>query len=193
MIALRTLFRNRDGAAIVEFAMVSPLVLIMLLGCFDLGHGIYTKAMLLGSIEKVSRDSTIEAATTGALDAKVTGAVRQIAPGATVTFERSYYTNFSDVRKPEDFTDNNHDGTCGNHEPYEDANGNGRWDADRGMSGQGGARDAVLYKVIVSYPRVFPVARFLGQSNTSRLVATTVLRNQPYNLQDSITPTTRYC
>lgn len=183
MTPVRDLLRDAQGAAIVEFAMVAPLLTMLLLGCFDLGHGIYTKAMLLGSIEKVSRDSTIQAAATGTLDAKVTNAVRQIAPGATVTFQRTYYSSFSEVRKPEDFTDVNHDNVCNNHEPFEDANGNGTWDADRGLGGNGGARDAVLYKVTVTTQRVFPVYRLLGQSSTSRLVATTVLRNQPYNSQ----------
>ena len=42
-------------------------------------------------------------------------------------------------------------------EPFEDANANGTWDEDRGSDGQGGARDAVLYVVSVSYRRAFGV------------------------------------
>ena len=183
MTRLRNLFAEETGAAIIEFALVAPVLVVLLLGCFDLGQGIYTKTMLLGSIEKASRDSTIESAVTGTLDAKVTAAVQQVAPGATVTFQRSHYSSFTQVRKSEDFTDTNHDGTCDNGEPFEDANGNGRWDADMGLVGQGGARDAVLYKVTVNYQRVFPLWRLLGQSSTSQLVASTVLRNQPYTLQ----------
>jgi Flp pilus assembly protein TadG len=183
MRTLRLLPGEQSGAAIIEFALVAPTLVLLLLGVFDLGHGIYTKTMLLGSIEKASRDSTIEAAITGTLDAKVTSAVQQIAPGATVTFSRSHYTSFTQVRKPEDFTDTNHDGVCDNGEPFEDANGNGVWDADQGLIGQGGARDAVLYKVTVTYPRLFPLWRLLRQSSSSQLVASTVLRNQPYSLQ----------
>lgn len=180
---LRGLLYDRAAVAMVEFALVAPVLMLLLLGCFDLGHGIYTKTMLLGSIEKASRDSTIQAAVTGTLDAKVSSAVQKIAPGATITFQRTYYSSFSQVRKPEDFTDTNHDGTCNNNEPYEDANGNSRWDSDMGLTGQGGARDAVLYKVTVTYPRVFPIWRLLRQSSNSQLVASTVLRNQPFTLQ----------
>ena len=40
--------------------------------------------------------------------------------------------------------DINANGTCDSGEAYEDANGNGIWDANRGRIGSGGARDAVL-------------------------------------------------
>jgi hypothetical protein len=41
----------------------------------------YTKALLQGAIEKASRDSTIEGANTGVLDAKVSAIVRVLAAG----------------------------------------------------------------------------------------------------------------
>jgi hypothetical protein len=46
----------------------------------------------------------------------------------------------------------NGDGVCNAGEPFEDANANGSWDADQGKAGSGGARDAVLYEVQVTYP-----------------------------------------
>jgi hypothetical protein len=96
--------------------------------------------------------------------------------------------------QPEDYNDVDGDGSCNNGEPFEDLNNNGNWDADRGTAGQGGARDAVLYNVTISYPRLFPVARLIpGQSDTFTMTATTVLRNQPYGLQNETTPTTGNC
>jgi len=99
-----------------------------------------------------------------------------------VAFTRTSYASFSDVGRPEDFTDVNSDGACNNGEPYEDANGNGKWDADQGKSGQGGSRDAVLYEVQVTYPRPFPVMAIFGMSPNYTLTSRTVLRNQPYDL-----------
>ena len=52
----------------------------------------------------------------------------------------------------------------------------------------GGARDAVLYTVTVSYPRAFPVMKLLGFSNTVTARARTVLRNQPYGAQNKTAP-----
>jgi hypothetical protein len=92
---------------------------------------------------------------------------------------------------PEDFVDTNSDGICDAGETFEDANSNGVWDANQGRTGNGGARDAVLYTVTVSYPRILPIGRLLGQSNTTTMISSTVLRNQPYGLQN--TPATATC
>ena len=191
MTTLRRLARERQGAAIAEFALIAPVMLMTLFGLFDLGQGMYTKSLLQGAVEKASRDATIEGATTGALDAKVIAEVTRVAPGATVTFLRQSFSSFSSVGQPEDFTDTNSNGVCDAGETFEDANGNGVWDAAQGKTGNGGARDAVLYTVTVSYPRILPIGRLIGQPNTSRMVAVTVLRNQPYGLQDQ--PATGTC
>ena len=83
-----------------------------------------------------------------------------------------------------DFTDTNDDGLCNEGEPFEDINGNGTWDDDRGRADTGSARDAVMYSVTVTYPRAFPVMSLLGFSDTVTAKARTVLRNQPYGPQN---------
>lgn len=176
---------DTQGAAAVEFALVAPVLLLTLMGIFDLGYNMYTDTLLQGAVQKAARDSTIEgsAGNAAVLDGKVTGMVHQIAPKATFQFERRAYTSFDDVSEPEDYNDLDGSGSCDNNEPFEDANGNGVWDADRGMNGFGSARDAVLYTVTITYPRPFPVAGLLGQSSTFSMKAATVLRNQPFDLQ----------
>lgn len=177
--------RDTGGAAIVEFALVAPVLLMFVLGIFDLGYNVYTKTLLEGAVQKAARDSTIEAAESreATIDARITKVVHDIVPSASLNFERKSYASFSDVAQPEDFTDSNEDGICNDNEPFEDANGNGEWDADRGKDGFGGARDAVLYTVNIEYDRAFPLARFIGVSDRVSTSASTVLRNQPWNLQ----------
>ena len=176
------LIRDESGMSAVEFAMIAPVLLMAVLGMMDLGHTMYTNALLQGAIQKAARDSTIEGAASNVatLDGRVTTMVRNIAPNSVLTFDRRSYSNFNDVAAPEDFTDVDNNGLCNGGEAYEDANGNGTWDRDRGQNDMGGARDAVLYTVTVNYTRAFPVAVLLGQSNTTTMKATTVLRNQPY-------------
>jgi len=181
---MHRLARAQDGAAVVEFALVAPAFLLALLGMFDLAYNIYTATLLEGSIQKAARDATIEGAS-ATVDNRVTNAVHEIAPDATVQITRRSYVDYANINQPEDFTDVNRDGRCADGEPFEDANGNGRWDADRASSGQGGARNAVLYEVTVTYDRAFPVDGFVpGVSPTLSTTARTVLRNQPYDLQD---------
>lgn len=186
MKRLAALLRDNGGATLVEFALVAPVLLMTLMGIFDMAYNTYTKIMLEGAIQKAARDSTIEGADARSpqIDATVTRAVHHVAPQAELTFERKAYTNFTDVAEPEDFTDVDDNGTCNDGEPFEDINDNGTWDNDRGEAGQGSARDAVLYTVTVEVPRLFPVAALIGLPNTFTAHAETVLRNQPFAQQE---------
>ena len=184
--ALRRLPRDTRGATAVEFAAIAPAMLMVVLGLMDLGYGVYANALLEGAVQQAGRDSTIEGAETRglAIDNQVRDVVTNLAPKAKVSFDRRAYLDFSDVDRPEDFTDANTDGICSDGEPFEDINGNGTWDEDRGRADMGGARDAVLYTVTVQYPRPFPVMKLLGFSPNVTSRAQTVLRNQPYGPQN---------
>ncbi len=185
---------NESGATVTEFALILPALMVMLMGLLDLAYNMYTAQMLQGAIQQAARNSTIEGATgnSNALDGIVTTAVRSIVPGNTPVFSRKAYANFANVGRPEDFTDTDSDGLCNNNEPFEDTNGNGIWDQDPGNTGFGGARDAVLYTVTVTYRRPFPVFAFIpGQSSNYTMSASTVLRNQPFS--QSAVPTIGSC
>ncbi|GAA0279346.1 hypothetical protein GCM10009127_20580 [Alteraurantiacibacter aestuarii] len=183
---IRALRKDDCGAALVEFALVAPVLILALLGMFDMSYNIYAASMLEGAIQKAARDSSIEGgpATSATIDARVTRSVQNLVGNATFEFERDAYTNFADISRPEDFTDLNDDGVCNAGEPFEDVNGNNSWDSDRGTAGGGGARDAVLYTVSVTYDRKFPLHMMIGLPPTVTTVARTVLRNQPYATQD---------
>jgi Flp pilus assembly protein TadG len=178
----------------VEFALIAPVLLLTLAGLYDVGNMLYAKSLLEGAMQQAARDSTIEGAggTTATIDQKVVDRVKGAAPGAALTFSRKSYASFTQVSRPEDFTDVNSNGACDSGEPYEDANGNSTWDADRGKTGQGSARDAVLYTARMTYPLPFPALSLLGYPNTMTLTAQTVLRNQPY-IGQAATVVTRNC
>ena len=182
----RRLRRDARGATAMEFAAIAPALLLVVLGLMDLGYNIYATSLLEGAVHKAGREATIEGAETRglAIDNGVRAAVGDIAPNAEVSFSRRAYIDFSDVDQPEEFTDTNEDGICNEGEPFEDANDNGSWDEDRGSADMGGARDAVLYTVTVSYPRAFPAMRLFGFSDRVTATAHTVLRNQPYGPQN---------
>lgn len=184
MSRLACLKRDQRGATVVEFAIIAPVATLMLVGLFDLGYNMYSDTMLQGAIQEAARDSSIEGADTNALDLEVTSAVHGVVPQATLGFSRTAYTDYSDIGSAEEFTDVNGDGNCNDGEPYEDSNNNGYWDPERGISGPGGARDAVLYSVTVEYPRVFPLANFVGLPANYTTRADVVLRNQPFAKQE---------
>ena len=136
-------------------------------------------------MQQAARDSALEGADTMAQNSAVEAAVKKVAPNATFTHKRVAYTTFTEVGSAESFDDVNSDGICADGELFEDANGNGIWDSDRGVVGSGGARDAVVYTVSIEYPRVVPIASFVGMSPNYSLDVQTVLRNQPWALQSA--------
>lgn len=180
------LARDDSGVSAVEFAMIAPVLVMTLMGLFDLSYNYYADTMIEGAVAKAARDSTIEsyANNPAALDQSVERAVHRVVPSATLTFERSAYADYTDIGQAEEFIDTNGDGSCNNGEPFEDGNGNGVWDTDRARGASSGARDAVLYEVAASYDRMFPMARLIGWDDTVTVRATTVLRNQPFGLQE---------
>lgn len=183
----QALVRNEDGATLVEFGMVAPILILMLMGIFDMAHTQYTHAMLNGTMQAAGRDLTLENAGSNqaAIDQLVINRVKTVAPStADVTLEKLSHFDFSDIGEQEEFDDTNADGECNNNEVFVDANGNGQWDPNRGELGIGGARDAVLFTAVVSYDRLFPMYGVAGMPQKVTLRASTVLRNQPYDEQD---------
>ena len=180
---IRHLRRDQRGNAIVEFALTAPLFLIVVFGILDFSWQYYAKLELQGVVNAAARAATLEgnALSQTALDNDVRRKVLNVFPQGEVTFVRKSYDSFSEVGDPEAFTDANNNGSYDSGECFEDVNGNASWDADRGQAGNGGAEDVVLYTASLRMNRVLPVWKFLGQSQQSTLVATTVLRNQPYN------------
>lgn len=182
---------DRRGVTAIEFAIIAPVFCMLLMGGFDTAHSLYMRGALQGIMQKAGRDSSLEGGTAtsaqATLDTKVTNGVRAIANNANIVFTRRYYRSFTKaaIAQAESWTDTNGNGTCDAGEPYQDANLNSNWDRDGGDSGQGGAKDATIYTATVTYPRVWPLWRYIGGSSTTKIVATTVLRNQPYDKQSS--------
>lgn len=200
VMALKTLLcrlrGDREGVTLIEFALVGPVLILMIMGLFDIAHTQYSSSVLHGAMQKAGRDLTLESALSrqGTIDALVTSQIEPLMPnGSEITLEKQSHFDFSDVAQPEEFTDQNSDGRCNNNEPYVDTNDNGSWDADRGRSGIGGARDVVLYTAVVTYPRIFPLYGLAGMSQDVTIEASTVLRNQPFDEQNDRITTVRNC
>jgi len=197
---VRRFARDAQGSTIVEFGFIAPVLVLTLLGTFDVAHTLYMRSVLQGVVQKVGRDSALEgndeAAAQSAIDDKVRAQARALANNATITITRRFYKTFSKAAaaQAETWTDTNSNLRCDAGEPYEDANLNSTWDADGGNAGQGGAKDAVLYTVSVSYKRMFPLYNLINASNTTTVNAATILKNQPYDDQANYgAPVTRNC
>jgi Flp pilus assembly pilin Flp len=183
---LRRLRQDARGVTAVEFAIVTPVLAMLMMGSFDLLYQRYVQSVLDGALIKAGRDSAIETnastAAGNALDDAVKKMVRRVAVDATFKSERRSYAAFALV-KPENFTDKNKNGKRDTGECFDDVNGNKQWDADPGIKAQGGANDVTRYTMWVTYPRLFPAAPLFGWSDKQTISSTTLLKNQPYRQQ----------
>jgi hypothetical protein len=187
----QSVIRREDGAAILEFGLVVPIAMILMFGAMDIGHSYYVRAILDGAMQSAARSSSLEGASTltaqELVDLRVEEAVLALAPSATITSTRRYYKTFSDaalaraetVIEPPIAANLR----CDPGESFMDANRNGIWDSDGGSNGQGGAKDIVIIKFKVSYPRLFPMASMLGWPANVELESNSILANQPYGEQ----------
>lgn len=197
--ALRRMRKNEDGATLLEFALISPVFLFMLLGTFEIGYGIYMRSALNGAIQHAARAATLQNANDPTVRRQTDDEVRAILKkvngsltDSDIKISRKSYLNFSNVERIETYTDSNSNGTCDNNEVFVDENGNGTW-GTVGRADNGGAHDAVLYSISVTYDAVFPFETFTrnsknrdaaftleGLSNQRTLKSETLLKNQPF-------------
>ncbi len=189
--SMKRFWRDQDGTSVMEFGLIAPVAVMMMLGTMDIGHSYYVRSVLDGAMQNAARDSALEGSATAAqqavIDKRIIDSVHAISPSSTVTPKRRYYKTFSDAAaaQAEEIVESTPNFLCevDNGESYIDANNNGKFDRDGGDEGQGGSQDVVVIKVQVKFPRLFPVATLIGLPNNVTIDSNSILANQPYGIQ----------
>jgi len=189
----RQLQRDREGVSTIEFTLIAPVFLMLIMGIFDVGQMGYGLSVLNGAVQKAARDSSLETANTETADNIVKKQIIPIFPGGTFHSTRTSYYDFVDIGRPERWNDANNDSDCNNNESYVDENGNGRWDDEIGQDGNGGASDVVVYRFTVTYKSAFAIPFMPNQWNERKLTATAIRKNQPFATQDGYGSTAGTC
>lgn len=180
----RHLARSELGGTATEFALVAPILLLLMLGLLDLGFKQYIASQLQGSLDQAARTVTVGGVSASAVSDFVSTRIHKIVPGATVTVTTKNYDDFASVGKPEPITtDTAPLGSYNTGDCFLDENGNGVWDSDSGNSGSGGSDDIVYYTAVVTYPALLPLGRLLGWPSIETVQGSMMMRNQPYASQ----------
>jgi Flp pilus assembly pilin Flp len=188
----RTLQSDRRGVALVEFALVAPVLILAIIGGLDLGYQAYARSVLQGALNDIARTGSLEGPALNCsgdtTEQKIACAVKNrsnmVARNATYDFKIHSYYEFSGVGRAEKIvTDYNNNGQYDPGDCFQDMNGNQIFDSVAGREGIGGADDVVFYDVTLTMPRLFPMAPLLGWSPQYEIHATTAVRNQPYARQ----------
>jgi Flp pilus assembly protein TadG len=173
------------GAAAMEFALVSPMLILFIVGIVEVAMILFVSALLEGSVREAARYGITGYTISGSSRIDI---VRNIVASNTaglvdmtkVTITSLTYKSFTNIGQPEPFNDANHNGVYDTGETFTDVNGNGKWDADMGAPGVGGPGDVVVYTVSYNWPLM---TRYLSDlmGLSIPLSASYAVRNEPWN------------
>ena len=182
----RELWRRREGAAILEFALAAPLLIVAVGGIIELGMIMFVDSLLEGGVRQASRLGLTGYTPTGTnrID-YITQAIVQTSAGlikpADITIATEVYSSFASIGQPEPFVDANGNGKYDAGESFTDVNGNGKWDTDMGKAGLGGPGDIVVYTATVNWHLMTNLLNsVIGQNGVIVLSASTTVRNEPW-------------
>lgn len=180
----RLVLRDRNGSTVVEFAIVFPVFLVMVIGIIEIAMVIFISSSIESAVLEASRFG-ITGGTTGGVSRqqRVLDIVNENTYGlvdmATVDVDTLVYGSFSDIGEPEPFDDANGSGSFDDGELFSDVNGNGMWDPDMGAAGLGGPSDVVVYSVTYDWGIMTPLFQGI-MGDSMRHVSSVAVRNEPY-------------
>lgn len=181
-----TLLRDRRGAAVIEFALILPVLLTAVCGTIELGHMLVARVVLDGAVVEAARVATAsvdnsQSARDTVMRQSITNAMGSfpLATGQQMSIDTRVFADFS-TAYPEVYADANRNGKYDLGETFVDRNKNGRWDPATPITGtMGGAGDVL--SITVRYPKKV-LFGFLGtqwaMGSLINLSATTVVRNE---------------
>ncbi len=186
---LDRLCADRSGGAAIEFAFIAMPLIVLVIGIIEVAMILFVNVLLEGGVRDAARFGITGYSPVGTDRAAVIrDIIRRRSVGmidmSKVRIETLVYQNFSDIGKPEPFTDQPpFNGTYDVGEPFVDVNGNSKWDADMGAAGVGGPGAVVVYRVSYDWPLLTGLlAPLLGDNGYVSLQASVAVRNEPFQL-----------
>jgi len=77
---------NREGAAVVEFAIVAPMLFLLVFGMIDIGRAIMVQNLITNAARDGARTAVLDGATAGSVEQQVQAYLASSSvPGTTVT------------------------------------------------------------------------------------------------------------
>jgi Flp pilus assembly pilin Flp len=189
--ALRRFSSAETGAAAIEFALALPPLIMLIIGMFEVAVVMFMSTSVENGLREASRYGITGDEPTGMTrEEQILKIIEDNSFGmldpATTHITFMTYDSFQDVGQPEPFTDTpapspKHNGKYDPGEGFEDLNGNGKWDEDRGIVGVGNSGEVVRYKVTYEWHLMTPLlSDMLGKNGVFHMSASVVVRNEPY-------------
>lgn len=184
----KNLARDCSGATMLEFALVAPFAIIMIMAVIELSLMMLAQNVMESATFVASREGKTGYVNNGMTREQTILSVLNARAGSLldtsqISISTTTYNNFTNVGQSEPFVDANENGERDDGENFTDINGNGEYDSDQGVEGAGAAGEVVVY--LVQYPwHIFTpvIGQLLGATNnTINLTARAIIKNEPFN------------
>lgn len=181
----RKLRSDARGVSAVEFAMLAPVMIMLITGTIEAGHYMMVKTALEGAVNTAARDSIARLTLDqDSRDARMRARIAdlmspyQTAEGHSLSIATTVYKTVGDSY-PEAYEDLNENGVYDEGEPFHDRNGNGVRDNSVPVEGKlGDVGDVVRFTVVYPIEPYFALMRpiFGGRMDMKTSIVT---RNEP--------------
>lgn len=184
---LRRFWRANEGVSAIEFAIVVPVLLLLIFGIVE-----FATIMLVANIMENATSISSRLGKTGytasgqsrsdTIRASVIARAGGLVDSNKLTITSKFYKQFDQINNAEPWNDANGNGLAEVGE-YTDINGNGQYDSDMGLAGFGNAEDIVVYTVNYPWSIMTPIMReIIGNGNGEfPITARAVVKNEPYD------------
>lgn len=186
MRIIRKLLQREEGVTAIEFAVIAPVLLLLLLGIIEFSIIMMVYNVMEGATAISSRLGKTGFTGTGLTREQtilnsITARAGSLITPSSLTVTSKFYKQYDQINDPEPYMDTNGNGTHDAGETYTDINGNGQWDADMGSSGYGSAGDVVVYTVSYPWSIATPIiSDLIGAHGIFTITTHAVVKNEPY-------------
>ncbi len=174
------------GSVLIEFALVTPILVVLLMGILELGMAFFVMSLLEASVREASRYGITGRTEEGMSRADAILAIIEdrtigLVDMTKIQVDTLVYPNFGAIGTGETYVDGNANGAYDDGETFTDSNSNGVRDADVGVPGVGGSGDIVLYRIRYNWELLTPfTAGFIGKDGKIPISASVAVRNEPW-------------
>lgn len=181
----RSVFRCDSGITSIEFAIVSPVMFLLMMGIIEFSLITFTTTVMESAANTTARFGKTGYVAAGSsrqqqIIANINDRTAGLLDPNRIVISTTVYSSVDRVGDPETCINPVSPpcpGTAGVN--YVDINGNGQWDADMGVAGLGSANDIVVYKVTYPWPIATPmISAIIG--SPYNISVRTIVKNEPY-------------
>lgn len=183
----RHLAGDERAIAAVEFALIAPVMILLICGFMEYAYVASARTTLEAATMRAARAVAASDCPSRRLEimqSTIRGVMTSFPASGGTGVEivtRAYSGSFSDAGEPEPYNDANGNRRWDTGEPYNDVNGNGVYDIDMGSLGSiGGAGQVISYTSRYRLASLFDFISFRFNGGNSYVIeASTVIRNEP--------------